>query len=119
MDVQLKNIADDFVKKLFSIQEVIEYNAAIDKYNQDTNLKSKIERYNRLVDEIQNNQNSGKDTTGLVNELNSISSELQFDPLYKEIIEKQIKLKTVLQKCNDEISSAIGMDFARLVSSAS
>lgn len=118
MDTQLANIADDFVKKLFSIQEVIEYSEAIEKYNQDTKLKSKIERYNKLVEEIQANQKMGKDSTELVKELNSISTELQFDPLYKEIIERQIKLKTFLQKCNDEISSAIGMDFARLATSA-
>ncbi len=118
MNSQLANIADDFVRKLFSIQEVIEYSEALEKYNNDLNLKSKIGRYNKLVEEIQNNQKSGNASTELVRELNSISTELQFDPLYKLIIEKQIKLKTFLQKCNDEISSAIGMDFARLATSA-
>jgi len=119
MDVQLKNIADDFVKKLFSIEEVIDYSDAIEKYNQDSNLQSKINRYNYLVEETQKNQKHGNSSPELVKEINSIAAELQFHPLYKEIIDKQIKLKELLRKCNDEISSALGMDYARLTTSAS
>lgn len=114
IDIQLKYIADDFVRALHSTPEVIEYLFALNNYENDKELTSLTEKYYNLSSEFQKKQYEGTLTQPEIAELRRLVAKIQDNPLNKELIEKQNTLKEILQGLSGVISSEISMDFAKL-----
>lgn len=114
IDTQIKNIADNFVRALLATPEVIEYLEALNKYESDEELAKLTDKYYTLSVEFQKKQYDGTLTQLEITELRRLASEIQNYPAYIELIEKQNKVKELLQGLNDIISNEISMDFARL-----
>ncbi|MHB1686424.1 MAG: YlbF family regulator [Ignavibacteriaceae bacterium] len=119
MNNQIKSIADQFVNRLFAVPEVIEYNETLGKYENNEEIKSLTGRYNSLAVDFQKKQYDGSLTQEEINEMRSIVSKLRSHPLENEIQNKQSELVGVLHECNDEISSVINMDFAKIAAPSS
>lgn len=119
MDNQIKSIADQFVNKLFAMPEVIEYNETLNKYENNEEIKSLTAKYDSLSVDFQRKQYDGTLTQEEINEMRSIVNKIRSNPLENEIQNKQAELVGVLQECNDEISSVLSMDFAKIAAPSS
>jgi cell fate (sporulation/competence/biofilm development) regulator YlbF (YheA/YmcA/DUF963 family) len=119
MDNQIKSIADQFVNRLFAVPEVIEYNEALDKYENNEEMKSLTGRYNSLAAGFQQKQYDGTLTQEEITEMRSLVNSIRSHPLENEIQNKQALLVGILQECNDEISSVLNMDFAKIAAPSS
>lgn len=114
IDIQIKNIADNFIRALQSTPEVIEYAEALTKYENDEEISSLTERYYSLSAEFQKKQYDGTLTQSEIAELRKLASKIQNNSLNIELAEKQNNIKIILQGCNAAISNEISMDFAKL-----
>ena len=119
MDNQIKSIADQFVNRLFAVPEVIEYNEAINKYENNEEIQTLTEKYNSLAAGFQQKQYDGSLTQEEITEMRSLVNSIRSNPLEKEIQDKQAQLVSILQECNDEISSVLTMDFAKVAAPSS
>ncbi|MFA3781572.1 YlbF family regulator [Melioribacteraceae bacterium 4301-Me] len=119
IDTQLKFIADEFIRSLQSMPQVIEYLDALNKYENDEIITSLMENYNQLSIDFQKKQYDGTLTQADIAELRKLAAEIQNNKLYKELIKKQNNLKELLQECNDIVSNEISMDFAKLAAPSS
>jgi len=119
IDTQLKNIADNFIRSLQSIPEVIEYIKALDSYENDEEIKILTDKYYSLSAEFQKKQYDGTLTQEEINELRTIGKKIQNNPLNLNLAEKQNNIKSILQECNVNISNEISMDFAKLAAPSS
>lgn len=119
MDNQIKSIADQFVNRLFAVPEIIGYNEALDKYENNEEIQGLIEKYNSLSSEFQQKQYVGTLTQEEINEMRSLINSIRSHPLENEIQNKQALLAGILQECNDEISSVLNMDFAKIAAPSS
>ncbi len=119
IDTQLKNIADNFIRSLQSIPEVIEYITALDSYENDEEIKILTDKYYSLSAEFQKKQYDGTLTQEEINELRTIGKKIQNNPLNLNLAEKQNNIKSILQECNVNISNEISMDFAKLAAPSS
>ena len=114
IDTQIKYIADDFIRALQSTPAVIEYLAALNKYESNEELARLTEKYYSLSAEFQKKQYEGTLTQPEIAELRRLVAEIQNNPLNKELAEKQNIVKELLQEINGVISNEISMDFAKL-----
>lgn len=119
IDTQLKNIADNFIRSLQSIPEVIEYITALESYENDEEIKILTDKYYSLSAEFQKKQYDGTLTQEEINELRTIGKKIQNNPLNLNLAEKQNNIKSILQECNVNISNEISMDFAKLAAPSS
>jgi len=119
IDTQLKNIADNFIRSLQSIPEVIEYLTALESYENDEEIKILTDKYYSLSAEFQKKQYDGTLTQEEINELRTIVTKIQTNPLNLNLAEKQNNIKSILQECNVNISNEISMDFAKLAAPSS
>ncbi len=119
MDNQIKSIADQFVNRLFAVPEVIEYNEAINKYENNEEIQTLTEKYNSLAAGFQQKQYDGSLTQEEITEMRSLVNSIRSNPLENEIQDKQAQLVSILQECNDEISSILTMDFAKVAAPSS
>lgn len=119
IDTQLKNIADNFIRSLQSIPEVIEYITALDSYENDEEIKILTDKYYSLSAEFQKKQYDGTLTQEEINELRTIGKKIQNNPLNLNLAEKQNNIKSILQESNVNISNEISMDFAKLAAPSS
>jgi len=115
IDIQIKNIADIFIRSLQSLPEVIEYYDTLSKYENDDEMKVLTQKYYLLSSEIQKKQYDGNLTQEKIDELRSIIQKIQNNPINIELYEKQNNLRNILIECNNLISDELGMDFAKLV----
>jgi|GEM_PF-1089513 cell fate (sporulation/competence/biofilm development) regulator YlbF (YheA/YmcA/DUF963 family) len=119
MNNQIKSIADQFVNRLFAVPEVIEYNEALDKYENNEEIKSLMGRYNSLAVGFQQKQYNGTLTQEEITEMRELVNSIRSHQLENEIQNKQALLVGILQECNDEISSVLNMDFAKIAAPSS
>jgi cell fate (sporulation/competence/biofilm development) regulator YlbF (YheA/YmcA/DUF963 family) len=119
MDSQIKSIADQFVNRLFAVPEVIDYNETLDKYENNEEIKTLTEKYNSLAAGFQQKQYDGTLTQEEITEMRALVNSIRSHPLEIEIQNKQALLVGILQECNDELSSVLNMDFAKLAAPSS
>ena len=119
MDNQTIFVADNFIRALQAMPEVIDYLDALSAYENDAEINSLTEKYYSLSGEFQKKQYEGTLTQEEINELREIVSKVQTNPLNINLVEKQNALKNILQECNAAISNEISMDFAKLAAPAS
>ncbi len=119
LETQIKNIADNFIRSLQSLPEVKEYLTALDNYEKDKEIKNLTDKYYMLSAEFQKKQFDGTLTQEEINELRTIGTKIQNNPLNLILAEKQNNIKSILQECNENISNEILMDFAKLAAPSS
>lgn len=119
MEKQIEYVANDFVRALQSVPEVIEYLDALSKYENDEDINNLTEKYSLLTNEFQKKQFEGNLTQEEIDEIRTIASQIQNNPLNNELTKKQNQIKEILQQCNVTISNEISMDFAKLAAPAS
>ncbi|MGQ9799965.1 MAG: YlbF family regulator [Ignavibacterium sp.] len=119
IDNQTIFVADNFIRALQAMPEVIDYLDALSAYENDAEINSLTEKYYSLSGEFQKKQYEGTLTQEEINELCEIASKIQTNPLNINLAEKQNALKNILQECNAAISNEILMDFAKLAAPAS
>jgi len=119
MDNQIKIIADQFVNRLFAVPEIISYNETLNNYENNEEIKSLTEKYNSLAVDFQRKQYDGTLTQEEINDMRSVVDKIRSHPLENELQNKQNELLRVLQECNDEISSVLNMDFAKIAAPSS
>jgi cell fate (sporulation/competence/biofilm development) regulator YlbF (YheA/YmcA/DUF963 family) len=119
MDSQIKSIADQFVNRLFAVPEVIDYNETLDKYENNEEIKTLTEKYNSLAAGFQQKQYDGTLTQEEITEMRALVNSIRSHPLEIEIQNKQALLVGILQECNDELSSVLNMDFAKIAAPSS
>lgn len=119
IDNQTKFVADNFIRSLQAMPEVIDYLDALSAYENDNEINSLTERYYTLSSEFQKKQYDGTLTQEEVSELREIVSKIQTNPLNINLAEKQNTIKGTLQECNVNISNEILMDFAKLAAPSS
>lgn len=119
IDNQTKFVADNFIRSLQAIPEVIDYLDALSAYENDNEINSLTERYYTLSSEFQKKQYDGTLTQEEISELREIVSKIQSNPLNINLAEKQNAIKNILQECNVNISNEISMDFAKLAAPSS
>jgi cell fate (sporulation/competence/biofilm development) regulator YlbF (YheA/YmcA/DUF963 family) len=119
MEKQIEYVANDFVRALQSVPEVIEYLEALSNYESDEKIINLTERYYSLSAEFQKKQYEGNLTQEEINEIRTITSQIQNDPHNTELTRTQNQIKQILQQCNVTISNEISMDFAKLAAPAS
>ena len=119
IDNQTIFVADNFIRALQAMPEVIDYLDALSAYENDAEINSLTEKYYSLSGEFQKKQYEGTLTQEEINELREIVSKVQTNPLNINLVEKQNALKNILQECNAAISNEISMDFAKLAAPAS
>ncbi|HMU43030.1 MAG TPA: YlbF family regulator [Ignavibacteriaceae bacterium] len=116
IDNQIKYVADNFIRSLQAIPEVIEYLTALESYENDEEIKNLTDKYYSLSSEFQKKQYDGTLTQEEINELRTIGTKIQNNALNLNLAEKQNAIKSILQECNATISNEISMDFAKLAS---
>ena len=119
IDNQKKFLADNFIRALQAMPEVIDYLEALSAYENDSEIISLTEKYYSLSGEFQKKQYEGTLTQEEINELREIVTKVQTHPLNINLSEKQNALKNILRECNAAISNEILMDFAKLAAPAS
>jgi len=119
MKKQIEYVANDFVRAIQSVPEVINYLDALSNYENDKEINNLTEKYYSLSNEFQVKQYEGTLTQPEIIELRILASKIQNNPLNRELDEKRNNLKDILQACNDSISNEIAMDFAKLAAPAS
>lgn len=119
IDTQTKFIADNFIRSLQAMPEVMEYLDALSNYENDKEINSLTEKYYTLSGEFQKKQYDGTLTQEEISELRSIGTVIQTNPLNINLAEKQNNIKSILQECNENISNEILMDFAKLAAPSS
>ncbi|MFN3873272.1 MAG: YlbF family regulator [Ignavibacterium sp.] len=119
IDNQTKFVADNFIRSLQAMPEVIDYLDALSAYENDNEINSLTERYYTLSSEFQKKQYDGTLTQEEISELREIVSKIQSNPLNINLAEKQNAIKNILQECNVNISNEISMDFAKLAAPSS
>lgn len=119
IDNQTKFVADNFIRSLQAMPEVIDYLDALSAYENDNEINSLTERYYTLSSEFQKKQYDGTLTQEEISELRQIVSKIQSNPLNINLAEKQNAIKSILQECNVNISNEISMDFAKLAAPSS
>lgn len=119
IDTQTKFIADNFIRSLQAMPEVMEYLDALSNYENDKEINSLTEKYYTLSGEFQKKQYDGTLTQEEISELRSIGTVIQTNPLNINLAEKQNNIKSILQECNENISREIMMDFAKLAAPSS
>lgn len=119
IDNQIKYVADNFIRSLQAIPEVIEYLTALESYENDEEIKNLTDKYYSLSSEFQKKQYDGTLTQEEINELRTIGTKIQNNPLNINLAEKQNSIKNTLQECNENISNEISMDFAKLAAPSS
>ncbi|MGQ9643743.1 MAG: YlbF family regulator [Ignavibacterium sp.] len=119
IDNQTIFVADNFIRTLQAMPEIIDYLDALSAYENDAEINSLTEKYYSLSGEFQKKQYEGTLTQEEINELREIASKIQTNPLNINLAEKQNALKNILQECNAAISNEISMDFAKLAAPAS
>ena len=119
IDTQLQYIADDFIRSLQAIPEVIEYLNSLNKYESDEAISGLTKRYYTLSSAFQKKQYEGTLTQHEITELRELASKIQNNPLNLNLAEKQNAIKSILQECNTTISNEISMDFAKLAAQTS
>lgn len=119
IDNQIKYVADNFIRSLQAIPEVMDYLDALSAYENDAEINSLTEKYYTLSSEFQKKQYDGTLTQEEINELRTIGTKIQNNPLNINLAEKQNSIKNILQECNENISNEISMDFAKLAAPSS
>ncbi|MFN7015471.1 MAG: YlbF family regulator, partial [Bacteroidia bacterium] len=119
IDNQTKFVADNFIRSLQAMPEIIDYLDALSAYENDNEINSLTERYYTLSSEFQKKQYDGTLTQKEISELRQIVSKIQSNPLNINLAEKQNDIKSILQECNVNISNEISMDFAKLAAPSS
>lgn len=119
IDNQIKYVADNFIRSLQAIPEVIEYLTALESYENDEEIKNLTDKYYSLSSEFQKKQYDGTLIQEEINELRTIGTKIQNNPLNINLAEKQNSIKNILQECNENISNEISMDFAKLAAPSS
>ncbi len=119
LDSLIQKKADNLIDAIQSLPETKEFLEALEKYENDEELKSLRERYFLLSEEFQRKQYEGTLTQSEILELRQIATKFQNNHLTVNLLEKQEKLEAILRKINNVISSEISMDFARLASPSS
>ena len=114
IEMQVKNIADEFIRSVLSVPEVIEYLSALNKYENNEEITSLTEKYYSLSADFNKKQYDGTLTEEEINELRRITAEIKNNPLNIELADKQNIVKGILQGYNANISIEISMDFAKL-----
>lgn len=110
----LKQAADELAAAIQSLQATKEYLEALNRYENDFELKNLKEKYYYLSEEFLRKQYEGSLTQSEIIELKQLASKINNNPLTKKLIEKENELKMILQDVNNIISDEISMDFARL-----
>lgn len=119
IDTQTKFIADNFIRSLQAMPEVMDYLDAVSAYENDSEINSLTEKYYTLSGEFQKKQYDGTLTQEEIGELREIASKVQTNPLNINLAEKQNNIKSILQECNVNISNELSMDFAKLAAPSS
>jgi cell fate (sporulation/competence/biofilm development) regulator YlbF (YheA/YmcA/DUF963 family) len=119
INTQTKFIADNFIRSLQAMPEVMDYLEALSAYENDTEMIGLTEKYYTLSDEFQKKQYDGTLTQEEISELREIASKVQTNPLNINLAEKQNNIKSILQECNVNISNELSMDFAKLAAPSS
>ncbi|GAB4458586.1 MAG: hypothetical protein Fur0028_12620 [Bacteroidales bacterium] len=119
IDNQIKYVADNFIRSLQAIPEVMDYLDALSAYENDAEINSLTEKYYTLSSEFKKKQYDGTLTQEEINELRTIGTKIQNNPLNINLAEKQNSIKSTLRECNENISNEISMDFAKLAAPAS
>ncbi len=119
MEKQIEYVANDFVRALQSVPEVIEYLDALSKYENNEEINNLTEKYYSLANEFQKKQYEGTLTQDEINEIRTIASQIQNDPLNTELTTTQNQIQEILQQCNVTISNEISVDFATPAAPAS
>lgn len=119
IDNQTKFIADNFIRSLQAMPEVMDYLDALSAYENDTEINNLTNKYYSLSGEFQKKQYDGTLTQEEISELRDIASKVQTNPLNINLAEKQNNIKSILQECNVNISNEISMDFAKLAAPSS
>lgn len=119
IDNQTKFIADNFIRSLQAMPQVMDYLDALSAYENDNEINNLTEKYYTLSGEFQKKQYDGTLTQEEISELREITSKIQTNPLNINLAEKQNNIKSILQECNEAISNEISMDFAKLAAPSS
>lgn len=119
IDTQTKFIADNFIRSLQAMPEVMDYLDALSAYENDEEINNLTEKYYTLSGEFQKKQYDGTLTQEEISELREIASKVQTNPLNINLAEKQNNIKSTLQECNVNISNELSMDFAKLAAPSS
>ncbi len=119
MDNQIKSIADQFVNRLYAVPEVLEYNDALNKYENNEEIQTLIKKYNSLAVDFQRKQYDVTLTQEEITEMRSLVNSIRSHPLEIDVQNKQQLLVDILRECNDEISSVLNMDFAKIAAPSS
>lgn len=119
IDNQTKFIADNFIRSLQAMPQVMDYLDALSAYENDSEINNLTEKYYTLSGEFQKKQYDGTLTQEEISELREITSKIQTNPLNINLAEKQNNIKSILQECNEAISNEISMDFAKLAAPSS
>lgn len=118
IDNKTKFLADNFIRALQAMPEVIDYIDTLSAYENDAEINSLTEKYYSLLGEFQKKYEETL-TQEEINKLLEIASKVQTNPLNINLAEKQNALRNILQECNAAISNEISMDFAKLVAPVS
>lgn len=112
IDIQLKLVAEEFVRYLKSSQPVKEFQMVQGVYQNNPEVKKLREEYISLSQKFQQKQSSGTLTQEDINAIRKIQTSLSRHPVTERYAQAQQTMVTMLQECNDAMSEVLGFDFA-------
>jgi cell fate (sporulation/competence/biofilm development) regulator YlbF (YheA/YmcA/DUF963 family) len=113
--MNLKLAAEEFVRYLNSSKEVKNFQAAKNKFSNDTEVTELYQKFTGLAQEFRQKQATGSVTQEEINMLRQLQQQINTHPVTQEYVQKQHELRLILQDCNIGISEIMGLDFSSTI----
>lgn len=112
IDIQLKLAAEEFVRYLKSSQSVKKFQIAQSVFQNNPEILKLRENFTSLAKRYRQKEADGTLTQNDIDMVRDIQKCLNIHPITIEYAQSQQELITMLQACNNTISSILGFDFA-------
>lgn len=95
-------------------RQFLRYRAAADHLHNDMRASAILQELGELQSELRTRQMQGTLTSEDINQLRSLQSEAQRNPVITEYVQAQQSVVDAIRDVNQEISGWLGVDFAAL-----
>ena len=102
----------EFVAALFEDPAIISFRAAEQNMDQDSDFAQIRDRYNETARVFQQKQADGSLEQEDIAALRELQNRINSHPAALRFIEARDDVASLIQQCNQEISSVLGFDFA-------
>lgn len=114
LDIQIRDAVSDFVQTIQNAPEIQRYVHAQTEYSSNDELKQLRAQYSELMLGFQRKQAAGTYTQEDIDEVRELQMKVNGHRVTQDVMIAQEDMQEILRACNEQISTVLGMNFAKI-----